>query len=332
MFSRNLQGDFVPVAFPNSAATVEELRAEAAITYGRPLSSELSLQASVAGEYSQISQAGAGGLTRTFYRPKGFLNLAWRPEPGFDISARIERQVGQLNFFDFVASGNISSGTTNAGNINLVPPQSWNGQLQATRALGAWGTAPARLYGRLITDIVDIIPVGANGQSPGNLEGTATVYGLQWTSTFNFDPVGWRGAKLDLDMTFQRTALDDPLTGERRPINENLTRRISANLRHDIPGSDWAYGASYNQFRQSALYRLDQVWQFLAKPGQLGAYVENKDVMGLTVRASVDNLLGDNESFRREFYNGRRTNGLLFTEFRDRFSGPIFTLSISGTI
>ncbi len=332
LFSRNLQGDFVPVPFPNAAATVEERRAEAAITYGRPLSSELSLQASLAGEYSQISQAGAGGLTRTFYRPKGFLNLAWRPEPGFDISARIERQVGQLNFFDFVASGNISSGTTNAGNANLVPPQSWNGQIQATRNLGAWGTATARLYGRLITDIVDIIPVGTNGQSPGNLEGTASVYGLQWTSTFNFDPVGWRGAKLDLDMTFQKTALDDPLTGERRPINENLTRRISANLRHDIPGSDWAYGGSYNQFRQSALYRLDQVWQFLAKPGQLGAYVENKDVMGLTVRASVDNLLGDNESFRREFYDGRRTNGLLFTEYRDRFSGPIFTLSISGTI
>ena len=332
LFNRNSAGIFVPVPFPNAAATVQERRAEAALTYGRPLSSELSLQASVAAEYSQISQDGAGGITRTFYRPKGFLNLAWRPEPGLDISARIERQVGQLNFFDFVASANVSGGTTNAGNANLVPPQSWNGQLQATRSIGAWGTATARLYGRLISDIVDIIPVGTNGQSPGNLDGTATIYGLQWTSTFNFDPIGWRGAKLDLDLQFQRTALDDPLTGERRPINENLTRRIAANLRHDIPGSDWAYGGGYNQFRQSALYRLDQTWQFLAKPGLLGVYIENKDVLGLTVRASADNLLGDNESFRRDFHDGRRPNPILFTEYRDRFSGPIFTLSISGTI
>ena len=30
----------------------------------------------------ELSQSGAGGLTRTFYRPKGFLNLAWRPAPG----------------------------------------------------------------------------------------------------------------------------------------------------------------------------------------------------------------------------------------------------------
>jgi outer membrane receptor for ferrienterochelin and colicins len=332
LFNRNAEGEFIPVPFPNAAATVQERRAEAAITYGRPLSPNLSLQTSLAVEYSQISQDGAGGLTRTFYRPKGYLNLSWRPEPGLDVSARLEREVGQLNFFDFVASGNISSGTQNAGNANLVPPQSWNAQVQATKNLGIWGTATARVYGRWITDIVDIIPIGTNGQSPGNLDGVATVYGLHWTSTFNFDPVGWRGAKLDLNLQFQKTALDDPLTGERRPINENMTRFIEANLRHDIPGSDWAYGAGYNQFRQSALYRLDQVWQFLATPGQLGVFVENKDVMGLTVRASVDNLINNNESFRRDFHDGRRPNPILFTEYRDRYFGPIFTLSISGTI
>ena len=55
-------------------------------------------------------------------------------------------------------------------------------------------------------------------------------------------------------------------------------------------------------------------------------------MLGLTVRASADNLLGDNESFRRDFHDGRRPNPILFTEYRDRFSGPIFTLSISGTI
>ena len=58
-------------------------------------------------------------------------------------------------------------------------------------------------------------------------------------------------------------------------------------------------------------------------------------MFGLTVRASVDNLLGTNESFARSFFDGRRnaTNGnILFTEARDRFYGPIFTLSISGTI
>ena len=215
----------MPIPFPNSAATVQERRAEAALTYGRPLTANLTLQISLAAEYSQLTQDGAGGISRTFYRPKGFVNLAWRPQPGFDISARLERVVGQLNFFDFVASANVSGGTTNAGNANLVPPQQWNAQLQATRSLGRWGTITARLYGRLISDIVDVVPIAGGGQSPGNLEGTARVYGLQWTSTFNFDPLGLPGAKLDANITLQRSRLTDPLTGLRRAINENLTRR-----------------------------------------------------------------------------------------------------------
>ena len=335
LFELDAAGDFVPVPFPNSAATVREKRAEALLTYGRPLAANLNLQASVGGEYSELSQTGAGGITRTFYRPKGFVNLAWRARPNLDVSARIERVVGQLNFFDFVASANVSGGTTNAGNVNLVPPQSWDGQVEATRNLGAWGTATARLYGRLISDVVDIIPIGTNGQSPGNLPGTATVLGLQWTSTFNFDPIGWRGAKLDMNLQFQKTALDDPVNGLRRPINENMTRQLDINLRHDIPSTDWAYGGSFFQYRQSFGYRLDQSFHFLDTPGGLGVYVENKDVLGLTVRASVDNLLGTNESFTRSFFIGRRNadnSNIDFTEHRDRFYGPVFTLTITGTI
>ena len=53
------------------------------------------------------------------------------------------------------------------------------------------------------------------------------------------------------------------------------------------------------------------------------------------MRASVDNLLGTNESFSRTFFDGSGTptdSNRSFTEDRDRFYGPIFTLSISGTI
>ena len=58
-------------------------------------------------------------------------------------------------------------------------------------------------------------------------------------------------------------------------------------------------------------------------------------MFGLTVRATVDNLLDTNESFSRTFYNGRRLaddSNRAFTEDRDRLYGPVFTLSISGTI
>jgi hypothetical protein len=324
-------GDFEPVPLPNSAARVDEKRAEIALSYGRPLSPNLSFQGSIGGEYSKLSQSSENGLTREFYRPKGFVSVAWKPSPRLDVSAKLERVVGQLNFFDFVASSNVSAGTTNASNPNLVPPQSWDAEVEATRNLGPFGTATARVYGRLISDIVDIIPVDDDGQAPGNLD-SAKLYGVQWTSTFNFDPLGWRGAKLDLDVQLQKTELEDPVTGQIRGINETLYRRILANLRHDIPGTPWAYGLGYDEYRDTAGFRLDQEIQFVSEPGNLSAFVEHKDVLGLTIRGTVENLLGSNVQLTRDFYDGRRTGPLLFTEDRNRSYGRVFTLAISGKI
>ncbi|MGZ8337838.1 MAG: TonB-dependent receptor plug domain-containing protein, partial [Allosphingosinicella sp.] len=151
LFTLNPMGTFLPVAGAATQSIVEERRAEATLTFGRPLSPTLSLQAALGAEYSELTQTGAGGLTRQFVRPKGFVNLAWRPNADLDVSLRLERAVDQLNFFDFVASSNVSAGTSNSGNANLVPPQRWNAQIQARRSLGPWGTLTGRLYGSLIS-------------------------------------------------------------------------------------------------------------------------------------------------------------------------------------
>ena len=331
LFRRDAGGTYQPLPFPDAVAKVEEKRGEAILSYGRPLSKTLTLQASAGAEYSELSQSGPAGLTRQFVRPKGQASLAWRPSPKTDVSLKVERAVGQLSFFDFVASANISAETSNAGNANLVPPQSWNVDLQGTRNLGAWGNTTARAYARFFSDIVDVIPIGATGQAPGNLD-SAVRYGIQWTSTINFDPIGWKGVRLDADFTFQRSRLTDPLTGQKREINEDTRRNIDLNLRYDMPGTVWAYGVGYEEFSLAPGFRLDQRFRFYNKPGGLSVFVENKDFKGLTVRSMVYGLLNTNEAFDREFYNGRRTNGLSFTESRDRFYGLIFQLTVTGKI
>jgi outer membrane receptor for ferrienterochelin and colicins len=324
-------GLFRPLPLDNAVATVKEERAEAMLSYGRPLSRTLTLQTSVGGEYSQLSQTGPNGLTRTFYRPKGFVSLAWKPTPRLDLSAKLSREVGQLNFFDFVAFVNVGGGFGNAGNPELVPQQSWNLDLEATRNLGAWGTSTLKLYGRRYSDVVDIVPIGATGQAVGNLD-SASLVGVNWKSTFNLDPIGVKGAKFDVEVQFQRSRIEDPLTGEQRSINSSNKRYINVQYRHDVPRTDWAYGGYYDEFENAFFYRLDIKERPFNDPAGVGLFVEHKDVMGLTIRGSVDNLLGTQEQFTRIFYDGRRTNGILFTEFRDRDYGPIFTLTISGKI
>jgi hypothetical protein len=331
LFVLQPDGDFAEVPLPGGTAKVTEDRAEVNATYGRPLSRTLSVQASVGAEYSKLSLSGDIGNSRTFYRPKGFVSAAWKANPRLDVNAKLERRVGQLNFFDFLASENLQSGSSNAGNPDLVPPQSWDAEVQGVRNFGALGTTTLRLYGRLIEDIVDQIPIGATGEAPGNLD-RATVYGVDWKSTIYFAELGWKGAKLDTRLQLQKTRLDDPLTGDPRPISGNLVRFAEASLRHDVPGSDWAWGGSASHFKPSKSFRLGQLTYANEGPVFANLFVENKDVFGLTVRALVGNVLGADSVLDRIVYVGRRTGPISFVEQRRRTIGPIFSFTISGSI
>ena len=323
-------GVFEEVPLPGGTAKVSEDRGEITATYGRPLSRTLSVQLSLGAEYSKLSLTGETSNSRSFYRPKGFISAAWKPSPRFDLNAKLERRVGQLNFFDFLASENLQGGSSNAGNPDLVPPQSWDAEIQGVRNFGALGTTSLRLYGRLISDIVDQIPIGETGEAPGNLD-RATVYGLVWKSTVYFAELGWRGAKLDTLVELQRTRLDDPLTGESRPISGNTIRYLEASLRHDVPNSDWAWGASASHFKPASNYRLGQLIFSNEGPVFASLFVEHKDVFGLKVRGQLGNILDADSVLNRVVYVGRRTGPISFIEDRNRKIGPIFSFNISGS-
>lgn len=323
-------GNFIPVPLPGSDATVEEKRAEIGLSYGRPLSPNLTLQTSLGAEYSQIVQSGAGGLSRSFIRPKGFVSLAWKPSKRLDLSLRLQRDVGQLNFFDFVASADLGAENQNSGNPELVPQQSWNIDLQATQNLGALGSVNVKAFVNFVEDIVDQVPIGTTGEAPGNIA-SATIWGITLDSTFKMDVIGWTGVRFDIDYTYRKSSLPDPLTGIRRRISGDLIHEFSAEFRYDIPGGDWAVGANYFDFSRADEVRLSQLAEFPIAGGDLGFYVENKDVAGLTIRAGLSNLIGTNEAFRRTFYVSRRDGPVAFVEDRDRFFGPVFSLDINGS-
>src|SRR5262249_9716103 len=147
LFSLTPSGDNVETPFPGGDATVEETRYEVIGAYSRPLSPTLSLQLSGGAEYSELAQVGAGGTTRTFVRPKGAISLVWQADSNTTVNARVQRTVGQLDFYDFLASRDLTDDTSFAPNPNLVPPQSWEAELELSRNWGAWGTSTVRVYG-----------------------------------------------------------------------------------------------------------------------------------------------------------------------------------------
>ena len=206
-------------------SVVEERRAEAILTYGRPLSPTVTLQAAIGGEYSELVQSGAGGLSRQFIRPKGFVNLAWRPnpEPRRQRPDRARRRPAQLLRFRRLVQRQRRH--LQFRQRQPRPAAALERRRSRCGAISApWGTVTGRLYGSLITDQSSTSSRSARPASRRAIStAPPTLYGLQVISTINFDPIGWRGAKLDANLQFQRTSLEDPLTGLRRPFNETMT-------------------------------------------------------------------------------------------------------------
>lgn len=325
------QGDFVPVPFPGGSGIVREVRYEGMATLSRPLGSGFNLQFAAGGETSTLERVDGDLAPRRFFRPKGSLTLGWQPDKNWDLSLKLRRRVGQISFYDFLAQPNLKSERQNSGNPDLVPPQSWEVELEVGRSLGAAGKTRLRSYYYAVEDIVDIVPIGADGEGVGNLP-HATRFGVESTSTIQFAPLGLPGAKLDAKLGFEIARVRDPLTGEMRPISGTQDRWAELNFRHDIPKSDFAWGATASLYHYTRYVYLTEVNQENEGPWFVNAFVEHKDVLGLTLRAQVGNIFSARHYFDRTVHDGRRNaSPLLFRQRNDQLIGPIFTFTIRGS-
>jgi outer membrane receptor for ferrienterochelin and colicins len=324
-------GEFQDIPFPEGTGKVTETRYEAIGTLSRPLASNLNLQIAGGAEISKLDLDVDDQPARKFFRPKGSVTLGWQPSKGWDISFKARRRVGQISFYDFLAQPRLSEDRENAGNPNLVPPQSWEAETEFARELGVWGKTRLKLHYYKVEDIIDVIPIGENGEGIGNLP-SATRFGFESVSTINFDPIGWKGAKLDLTVGRERTAVRDPLTGDKRQISGVRSKWFFTQLRHDIPGTQIAWSAYADYGRFAKYYYLTEVFRSWEGPWFVGAYVEHKNVHGMTVRLSVDNLLNGRHFFSRTVYSGYRDREPInFIQKQDQLIGPIISLRVKGT-
>ena len=323
-------GEFVEVDFPNGTGRVEEVRYEAMATLSRPLGPTMDLQVAAGAETSELARVDGDLEPRKFFRPKGSVTVGWRPAAGWDASFKLRRRVGQISFYDFLDQPNLSQDREAAGNPDLVPPQSWELETEVGRELGAWGKTRLRTWAHRVEDIVDRIPIGDNGEGVGNLP-KASRFGVESVSTFQFDPIGWTGAKLDATLGFEKTSVRDPLTGEKRPISGVKDRWVNLALRHDISGTPLAWGINGDYGRWAKYYLPSEVYHSWEGPWWVGVFVEHKNVAGLTVRADVGNLMNARHRLDRWVYTGRRTtHPLSFRQHNNQLIGPIFELSVKG--
>jgi outer membrane receptor for ferrienterochelin and colicins len=330
LFDLDPQGAFVEVPFPAGSGKVREIRYEGLATFSRPISSKLDLQVAAGAEVSNLDRTTDQEPARKFFRPKGSIVLGWHPDKSWNLSLKLRRRVGQISFFDFLDQPNLSADREKTGNPQLVPPQSWEVETDFAHDLGRWGKTDLTLHYYDVSDIVDFIPIGDNQQAVGNLP-HADRLGFQSTSTILLDPIGWTGAKLDATLMAEWTKVRDPLTGRSRPISGIEDVMANLQVRHDVPHTQFAWSAYVQYQHFVSNYFLTEIDQTLDIPWLVGFYLEDKNVLGTTVRFTVDNVFnGRHLEFRQVFTGFRDRTPLAFIEHHNELVGPIFTLSVKG--
>lgn len=334
-------GGYVDIPIAGATTQVEERRTEAALVHGRDMGGGVFMQATLGAERSEIAQTGPNGKVREFVRPKGSLALSWSPAPDWSANLRLERSVGQLDFGDFVSSLNLAdeSGQQQSGNPEIVPEQSWDIALEANGEFDGLGPVRLKLYGRQIEDVNSTLlfsrTVNGDGSiavvtGPGNLD-SATSYGIDVSGTVPTTSLGIPGGKLDWSASLRDSSVEDSITGESRNLSGTRHSHYSVNFRQDLPGTPLAWGLGFQDSTNAPGFGVTQTTYRWDSAGRVGAFVQHKDIIGMSARLSVSNLLDTEERFMRIGHTGTVVDPVAFVEDRTRSNGLQVGLNLSGS-
>jgi len=314
---------------PNNVR-VEERRAEGFLTHSWEFSDRINLQSALGAEYSRLEVTTSDDPAREFIRPKGSFAVSYDISPQYTFRSKIERDVGQLNFFDFVSSISLTENTANGGNTEIVPTQFWNGEIELERKDDKIISGSLKAAIRLIEDPIDRIPLLGGGEGPGNLD-TAIEYSSHVNGTWLMDHLGLKGMRLEFEGGVHKMEIDDPVTGVTRAFNGETLWHINGSLTHDIPNTPYAWSLYLERNKQSQFFRLDQSFDNqIARPFS-SLSLTHKDLLGMKISLKLQNLFNYKNERTRQFFDGDRNGARLGSEFRLRQRGRRIGITLEDT-
>ena len=330
-------GDPVRINLPVDEANVKEKRAEPFINIGRQLSSTLRVDAGLTYEYSKIEVRGDVNQDRDplkFWKPS--LTLDWKSPKGWHTQVSAKRVVAQLDFYDFISSAELSTDRINAGNPDLVPQQTWEFRGTVDHPLLGDGLAKLDVGYDLVNDLQDRVLIcdPANALScfdaPGNL-GTGKRYFATLTLDAPLAKIGLKGVRVKASGTWQRTRVDDPISGEPRNWSDFFPEwQWNLDVRHDI--GKWSYGFTVNDRQRFTFFRTDE-FDTNFNGGPYGtAFVEFRPRDGTTITLDLDNAFDTSGNRHRLIFRPNRANtNFMIDEFRERNRHLNFGLTLKQT-
>lgn len=311
----------VLIDLPASNVRVEERRGEAFVTATWRPRPALGVEAGSRFESSTISSTGDVENERSFFYPKPRVLLTWAPRPTDTFRLRIEREVGQLNFGDFVASANLTDGRVVAGNPDIEPDKTTVIEATAERRFWDTGSISVSLAHEEITDAIDRLPIVALNDDDstsifdanGNI-GEGTQDELDVNLTLPLGRFGIPGGEFKASMEWVDSEVTDPTTGEGRRISGQRPQELEFEYRQDLPHLKLTYGGVYLNGFDETYFRFNEIFR-VRLDRYYAAFVEYKPDPRTSIRAELANIGRFRLDRDREVFDGPRDeNPLLFTE------------------
>jgi hypothetical protein len=320
-----------PVVLPAANVRVEEKRGE---VFGqatwRPqptLTAEIGIRA----EGSKITSSGDTTFGKTLFYPKPRAVLTWSPDPLDQVRLRLEREVGQLNFDDFVAASSVANtGTAIAGNPDINPQQAWVAEATYERRFWVSGVVglTARYY--RLSDVIDRIPLAAGTtviDAPGNI-GDGTRWEGAAQLTLPLSRLGVPGGLLKGLATWRRSRVIDPVTGASREISGLHPIDWELHFSQDLPHWRFNWGVDAVGRYRETYYRVTELETKEIKTF-VTVFAEFKPRPDIIFHAEVQNATSRGALRIRRVYAGpRNIAALSFVDIRDLQPGPIVLLRV----
>jgi len=316
-------GNRVPIDLSIADATVKEKRGEVYVNLGKALSPTLRVDGGVNYEYSNLKVRGDAIADRTLKFLKPNITFDWKPGGGWHAQVSVKRTVAQLDFYDFISVGDLSTKRINGGNADLEPQRTWEFRATVDHPLFGDGLFKLDLGHDLVSKLQDRIlicdeidhPGDPNfcADAPGNL-GT----GRRYFASLTLDaPLAmlWKGLRAKLTGTIQRTRVEDPISGDKRNWSGFFpTWQWDLTVRRD--SGPLSYGFEVFDQRRTTFFRTDEFdSNFNGAPGW-NAFVEYRPAANTSVTLNVDHVFGKRN--RLLFRPNRADPSLIINEFRER--------------
>ena len=265
-----LGGSLAPT-IPFANVLVEEERAEFFGSHTWRPSDAWSIESRLAWETSTLTFSGDSNQTTelSFWKPS--IQVSRTFAGNNQLRFRYYRDVGQLDFGDFVSAAATADALIAGGNPNLQPQTDWRAELGADLRYRGMALT-LTLTHHDITDVADLVTLTAiddNGtpgdtsddfpflfDAPGNLgEGEAWSLDANFSSPISFIP----GGRVTVSGYLWDTEVTDPLTNEPRSFSNTSESQISVSFRQDINAWRFSWGVEAYKQGEFQQYRFNEI-------------------------------------------------------------------------